>query len=647
MKRKWSRELEVYWCPSFNVPVFKRSDCKGAVRLNLFQPRDLRPAWEGDVKHLDKVFREELGSGAWEKLTEGRMAFLNRTSYIDHAYQIVVDGDILARVLYDPLLERWYVRLGYLGALRALENGLVPSKVVADPKPGEVVGTGNEQTVLLDSSGKVIGIAIPKKGKLRVDKVWKHPRRGALSTRKQSLEDVYRANSKFLKHLIRESIEIIEKGLRIAGNERKVVVSLSGGKDSALVTALLDEAIRSSNLSFSGNEVVLLFNDTGLELPETVETAKREAEFFGYRLEVVSAGDAFWKAVELFSPPARDFRWCCKVTKFGPIARYVSKIGAVVNFVGNRWWESLERSRAEPIMKMKYLPTVVSVNPILRWPQLLEFAYLIKNEVPLNPLYFKGFDRIGCFLCPGATQWEFELLKEIHPELWRQWNDVLEEWRRRLGYKRWWSKGGWKWLAPEHPKLVMAMRDKDEVDWRREYERRQTRVKFEGLKRRGKVFEVKIKYDREKALQLAGILGYEREGNAIRGGKGTYIFDENKLMVEADSEEEVFEAIRVIHATNACAGCRICETWCPTGAIEVIEEKGETRPVLVDPGSCERCRLCMYLCPSADVVADKLIASLIYNDPKAWKRASKPHKEKVQELAEKAWTYLAKKRASR
>ncbi|ALU12505.1 hypothetical protein EYM_04610 [Ignicoccus islandicus DSM 13165] len=643
MKRKWKRELEVYWCPSLNVPVFRRSDCKGAVRLNLFLPRDLRPAWEGDVKHLKEIFGRELGRGAWTRLTEGRMAFLNKTSYIDHAYQIVVDGDILARILYDPLMERWYLRLGYLGAVRALQNNLIRSKVIDNPKPGEIVGTGDEQVALLDRSGKVIGIAIPKKGKLRVDKVWKHPRRGALSTRKQTLEDVYKANEKFIRELVKESVQVIHRGLLRADDFEKVVVSLSGGKDSALVVSLLDEALqRDPPVGVSSKEVVLLFNDTGLEMPETVKTVEEESEFFGYQLEVVSAGDAFWRAVRMFSPPARDFRWCCKVTKFGPIARYMMKTGSAINLVGNRWWESLERARAEPIMKMKYLPTVLSVNPILRWPQLLEFVYLIRNGVPLNPLYFEGFDRIGCFMCPGATQWEFKLLKELHPELWEKWENVLEYWRKRLGYGKWWSKGGWKWLAPEHPKQVMASRDKDEVDWRREYERRQTRVVFEGLEEGDGAYRVKIKYNKRRALGLAGILGHEVKGNIVKGPKGIYIFNEGEVIVKSKDKEEVFEAIRVIHATNACAGCKICETWCPTGAIEVVPEGNETKPVLVEPDKCERCRLCMYLCPSADVVADKLIGSLLYNDPKAWKRPTKPHKEKVQELAEKAWKYLIK-----
>ena len=145
MKRRWARELEVYWCPEYNVPVFRRKDCEGSVRLSLFQPRDLRPVWEGDIKHLSKAFDEEIGKGSWDKLTRGRMAFLNKVPALDHAYEIVVDGDILARVIYDPLSERWRVRLGYLGALRALEEGFIDSKEVKDIKSGDVVGYGNKQ----------------------------------------------------------------------------------------------------------------------------------------------------------------------------------------------------------------------------------------------------------------------------------------------------------------------------------------------------------------------------------------------------------------------------------------------------------------------------------------------------------------------
>jgi len=630
VRKKWDKELQVYWCPEFNVPVFRREDCEGAVRLRLFEPRDLRPAWEGDVRHLSKAFEEEVGKGSWQKLTGGRMVFLNRISALDHAYELVVDGDILARALYDPLGERWRIRLGYLGALRALEHGFVKAVTVAEPKPGEVVGEGRKQVVLVDRGGRVVGVAIPKRGKLRVDKVWKHPRRGALSTKPQSLKDVLRANENFLEELLEWSYSYLSKEL-----PGKRVVSLSGGKDSALVAKLVKDV---------GLDAVLLFNDTGLELPETIKAANEEADFFGMELVVASAGDRFWRAVDIFSPPARDFRWCCKVLKLGPIARTLIRYGKVVNYVGNRWWESLERARARPVMKMKYFPTITTVNPILPWPQLLELAYLIEEGVPLNDLYFKGFDRVGCFMCPGATAWEYRLVKELHPDLWEKWESVLETWRKKLGYGSWWSKGGWRWLAPEAPKLALARKAGERVDWREEYLRRQTAVKYRGHEIKKNKVVVNIKYDKKKALDLAGILGHEREGDEVRGVRGKYKFLDDRIEVVAKRKplEEAFEAIRVIHASNACAGCKICETWCPTGAIRVIEENGRTRPILQNPKACERCRLCMYLCPSADIVADHLIATLMYDDPKAWKRPEKPHKEVVQRLAESAWERKAR-----
>ncbi|UXD22489.1 hypothetical protein IPA_05430 [Ignicoccus pacificus DSM 13166] len=630
MKRKWQRELEVFWCPELNVPVFRREDCEGALRLSLFEPRDLRIAWEGDYEYLSNAFDEEVGKGSWEKLTEGRMVFLNRTSYVDHAYQIIVDGDILARALYDPLAGKWRIRLGYLGALRALERGYINSIKVDNPRPGDVVGKGNKQVALVDSEGKVVGIAIPKRGKLRVDKVWKHPRRGALSTRKQDLKDILKANERFIEELREWSFEVLKRAPK-----GTPILSLSGGKDSALVAQLLKEY---------DMDAILLFNDTGIELPETIKTVEEEARFFNMKLEIASAEDRFWRAVDLFSPPARDFRWCCKVLKLGPIARFMKRYENVTNFVGNRWWESLERSRTPPIMKMKYFPTVTTVSPILPWPQLLELAYLIDRNVPLNELYFKGFDRVGCFMCPGATQWEYELVKRLHPELWERWENVLEKWRKRLGYGKWWIRGGWRWLAPEHPKEVLASKAGETIDWKEEYKKRQSKVKLLDYKvirekKRVKKIILKLKYDKVKALELAKLLGTERRGQIIEGPRGRYEFYKDRVIVSPKVKgiEEAFEALRVVHSSNACAGCRICETWCPTGAIKVIEEKGETRPVLADPNACEGCRLCMYLCPSADIVADRLFATLLYNNPKAWKRSQRPHKEVVQRLAEGAW----------
>jgi len=96
--------------------------------------------------------------------------------------------------------------------------------------------------------------------------------------------------------------------MREKTSDRPLLVSFSGGKDSLVALHLTLKL---------GLDPIVVFNDTGLELPETVETVYRTVERYGLRLEVASAGDAFWRAVEFFGPPAKDYRWCCKAWPYG------------------------------------------------------------------------------------------------------------------------------------------------------------------------------------------------------------------------------------------------------------------------------------------------------------------------------------------
>ncbi len=70
----------------------------------------------------------------------------------------------------------------------------------------------------------------------------------------------------------------------------------------------------------------LMFADTGLEFPETLENVKKVAEYYGKSLRTASAGDSFWESIRVFGPPpTMDTRWCCKICKLGPITRLIDE----------------------------------------------------------------------------------------------------------------------------------------------------------------------------------------------------------------------------------------------------------------------------------------------------------------------------------
>jgi len=209
-------------------------------------------------------------------------------------------------------------------------------------------------------------------------------------------------------------------------NDRPCVnVSFSGGKDSTAVLHLARKA---------GVEKAF-FIDTGIELPETVEFVVSEG------VEIIRKGGDFFQAVEKAGPPGKDHRWCCKLLKLHPLKIYLAGIGPCVTIQGNRWYESWNRADLDETSQNPANPLQLNISPIRNWRALEVYLYLWWQKAPMNPLYEKGLERIGCYLCPAVLESEYEGLREMHPELTDRWDEFLIRWAEKNGlpdaYHRW------------------------------------------------------------------------------------------------------------------------------------------------------------------------------------------------------------------
>ncbi len=67
----------------------------------------------------------------------------------------------------------------------------------------------------------------------------------------------------------------------------------------------------------------------------------------------------------------------------------------------------------------------------------------------------------------------------------------------------------------------------------------------------------------------------------------------------------------VIDGTR-CSSCRMCATFCPTGAIRKFDEEDGTFGVLHAPSDCVKCGSCRDVCPEdAIVLRDEVRASFL------------------------------------
>ena len=159
--------------------------------------------------------------------------------------------------------------------------------------------------------------------------------------------------------------------------------------------------------------VDVLFLETGYHFAETRDT--RDALATDPLINVVdvlpqitvAAQDAEYGA-ELF---ARDARQCCAIRKVEPINRELASYEAWVT--GLRREDSPLRA-GTPLVEWDTAHKMVKINPVAAWTFDEQIGYATENQVPVNPLLFRGYPSIGCAPCtrpvapgedPRAGRW--------------------------------------------------------------------------------------------------------------------------------------------------------------------------------------------------------------------------------------------------
>jgi len=177
---------------------------------------------------------------------------------------------------------------------------------------------------------------------------------------------------------------------------------------------------------------------------------KRTAERYGLELLAEDAGDAFWRAMEHFGPPAKDFRWCCKTCKLGPTTSLIRKHfpDGVLSFIGQRQYESSQRYEKGNVWHNPWVPGQVGASPIQNWPSLLVWLYIFQQGAEYNPLNERGMERIGCWLCPSSDLGEAEDV-ETYSMQTEKWHRTLRNFAAKRGLPDIWLEYGlWRWREP-------------------------------------------------------------------------------------------------------------------------------------------------------------------------------------------------------
>jgi cysteine desulfurase / selenocysteine lyase len=424
----------LYWCEECNVPlVAKTCSCKKeGKRIELLQPYDVRPALAVDAALIKRLMNDRFGNVPLQKIL-----LLNKTGGADRADLVIMNGERLGWLTFDPVIRLYSLDIspealpflighttkgivdldretdirsegGRVGGKRLKLRTPVPDGTVI-VKYKQRYGTG----MVRDGSVKVKEL-IPVVPRTLPDPGW----------------DVAVEKNKYhLKNLERNAIRAIKQHL---SDRPTANVSFSGGKDSTAVLHIARKA----------GVTKAFFIDTGIEFPETIAFVRSQG------VEVIQKAMDFWNAAEKAGPPGKDNRWCCKLLKLHPLKLYLADIGPCVTVQGNRWYESWNRAGLDETSQNPANPLQLNISPIRNWRALEVFLYLWWQGLEINPLYDRGLERIGCYLCPAMLESEYEELKTIQPAYAERWTAFLESWAAKKGYPDAFASWGlWRWRA--------------------------------------------------------------------------------------------------------------------------------------------------------------------------------------------------------
>ena len=424
----------LYWCENCNVPLIAKSCACGreGKKIDLLQPYDVRPALSADAALIKKLVHERFGAVPLAKIL-----LLNKTGGVDRADLVIMHGERFGWLTFDPVSRTFSFdiapeALPYV--LSFVKQGIVDLDLQTDARKeqGRIGGKriplkipAPEGTVIVKYKNR-FGTGMVKDGSVKVKELITVVSR---TPPNPGWDIAIEKNRYHLKNLERNAIRSIKHHIH---DRPTANVSFSGGKDS---TAIL-------HLARKAGVTKAFFIDTGIEFPETVEFVRSQG------VEVIQKAGDFWQAVEKAGPPGKDNRWCCKLLKLHPLKLYLAGVGPCVTIQGNRWYESWNRADLDETSQNPANPLQLNVSPIRNWRALEVFLYLWWQKAEINPLYDKGLERIGCYLCPAMLESEYEELRIIHPEYAKRWDAFLETWADKKGFpESFWSWGLWRWRA--------------------------------------------------------------------------------------------------------------------------------------------------------------------------------------------------------
>ncbi|MDO9518195.1 MAG: phosphoadenosine phosphosulfate reductase family protein [Methanosarcinaceae archaeon] len=628
----------IFWCHECNVPLLEPQcfTCKNdGIGLQLSQPADVRFCSPFERKILANQLVSTYGC---DPLGD-RIILLNKIPGDDKTDEVIVDGLHFGVLRFDLSIMDYKFDLLSEGAkilLAHTENKTVVTKRSTRHLSGKNIGFDQIENYtddikkgnpILVVSGKLTGFGTAytdssdfsstQGAVLKIKKIDSNP--AVLNEKIPNMDDIVNANLPYIRQLGKNAMNTI-KGI---ANQKQhqdlpVHVSFSGGKDSLVVLDLAQSALKNKS-------VKAFIVNTGLEFPETIDFARDYCKQNNIDLHEADAGEAFWEHLENFGPPAKDFRWCCKVCKLAPASTVIeecAKNSAVcLTIDGKRKHESFSRARVAASEMNPFVPDQLNIFPIRDWRAIEVWLYIHWRGLAYNPLYDMGFERVGCYMCPAALSAEYKRMGELHPEMYDRWNNYLLEWAKSHGLSdEFIEHGFWRWkeLPPKMLKLaeelgigITPAKGGDGKSFSIHVTSGVSPCKAGGFSVEGIVRGVST-IDAANVMNIIGKNVYSEELGMLRVEAdddnynykgGINMFATGSILVNANTKEEALalfkDCAKQLMRVNKCTKCGICIKVCPADAIRINNNgsggSNGNGGLQIDD-SCTKCGKCTEAC---------------------------------------------------
>lgn len=353
-----------------------------------------------------------------------------------------------------------------------LSNNIEESKALNAPRPvylDELKMLGLDQIFILPNSGLPICweidrkyyykgelIAETHKGNIYDDpKIVIYEEHRGRQLQPIDIEKMLEINEKSLATLENEAMDFIkEKYEEYQKKDMGFVVAFSGGKDSQVILELVSRVIPHEKFK-------TVFTNTGMELPCTLDLMKITENYYGnkfpgFKLEQAKSDKSALDMWKSYGPPSRMNRWCCSVLKtalFGRKMKELLNISSqprLVVFEGVRSEESAKRATYNRVGEGVKHVSLINCRPILKWNSTETYLYIYKSGIQINPAYTLGLTRVGCGVCPFASDWSEFVIRKRYPQIASDYIGVVEEMAKNIGITSktkindYVSSGNWK-----------------------------------------------------------------------------------------------------------------------------------------------------------------------------------------------------------